>query len=70
MAKMISRIDMTAASFVHILEPHWNPKLEEQAIGRVHRIGQSRNVLVTRYLVENSIEDVRNSKPRMNAPIY
>ncbi|KAL4809143.1 SNF2 family N-terminal domain-containing protein [Aspergillus unguis] len=50
-------IDMTAASFVHILEPHWNPKLEDQAIGRVHRIGQSRNVLVTRYLVENSIED-------------
>ncbi|OJI99277.1 hypothetical protein ASPVEDRAFT_508057 [Aspergillus versicolor CBS 583.65] len=50
-------IDMTAASFVHILEPHWNPKLEDQAIARVHRIGQSRNVLVTKYLVQNSIED-------------
>lgn len=55
---MTSSINMTAASFVHILDPHWNPKLEEQAIARVHRIGQSRNVLVTRYLVENSIEDV------------
>lgn len=60
---------MTAATFVHILEPHWNPKLEEQAIGRVHRIGQTRNVLVTRYLVENSIEYVRNSKPRINATL-
>jgi hypothetical protein len=33
---------------------------EAQAVDRVHRIGQSREVVVTRYLVANSIEDVRN----------
>ncbi|PYH80229.1 hypothetical protein BO82DRAFT_433433 [Aspergillus uvarum CBS 121591] len=50
-------IDLTAASSVHIMEPHWNPMLEAQAVDRVHRIGQSREVIVTRYLTVNSIED-------------
>ncbi|KAF7171655.1 hypothetical protein CNMCM6106_006055 [Aspergillus hiratsukae] len=50
-------VDLTAANFVHLLEPHWNPMAEAQAVDRVHRIGQSREVLVTRYLVANSIED-------------
>ncbi|RAH81607.1 hypothetical protein BO86DRAFT_313518 [Aspergillus japonicus CBS 114.51] len=51
-------IDLTAANSVHIMEPHWNPMLEAQAVDRVHRIGQSREVIVTRYLTVNSIEDV------------
>ncbi|RAH68766.1 DEAD/DEAH box helicase [Aspergillus aculeatinus CBS 121060] len=50
-------IDLTAANSIHIMEPHWNPMLEAQAVDRVHRIGQSREVSVTRYLVANSIED-------------
>ncbi|PYI24428.1 hypothetical protein BO99DRAFT_92671 [Aspergillus violaceofuscus CBS 115571] len=50
-------IDLTAANSVHIMEPHWNPMLEAQAVDRVHRIGQSREVIVTRYLTVNSIED-------------
>ncbi|PWY96737.1 hypothetical protein BO94DRAFT_580569 [Aspergillus sclerotioniger CBS 115572] len=49
-------IDLTAANNIHLLEPHWNPMIEAQAIDRVHRIGQSRDVSVTRYLVTNSIE--------------
>ncbi|RAK81215.1 DEAD/DEAH box helicase [Aspergillus fijiensis CBS 313.89] len=50
-------INLTAANSVHIMEPHWNPMLEAQAVDRVHRIGQSREISVTRYLVANSIED-------------
>ncbi|OJJ95992.1 hypothetical protein ASPACDRAFT_81685 [Aspergillus aculeatus ATCC 16872] len=50
-------IDLTAANSVHIMEPHWNPMLEAQAVDRVHRIGQSCEVSVIRYLVANSIEE-------------
>ena len=53
-------IDLTAASQVHLLEPGWNPMLERQALDRVHRIGQKRNVLTIRYIVTGatSIEEV------------
>ncbi|GIJ99468.1 hypothetical protein Aspvir_001600 [Aspergillus viridinutans] len=50
-------VDLTAANYVHLLEPHWNPMAEAQAVDRVHRIGQSREVVITRYLIANSIED-------------
>ncbi|RYP52173.1 hypothetical protein DL768_002615 [Monosporascus sp. mg162] len=49
-------LDLTAANSVHLVEPHWNPMAESQAIDRVHRIGQQRNVVITRYIVRNSIE--------------
>ncbi|KAG4256793.1 hypothetical protein FPRO03_03803 [Fusarium proliferatum] len=49
-------VDLTAASFVHLVEPHWNPMLEEQALDRVHRMGQTRDVVATRYITNNSIE--------------
>ncbi|CAK7213479.1 hypothetical protein SBRCBS47491_001814 [Sporothrix bragantina] len=51
-------IKLTAANSVHIVEPHWNPMAEEQAIGRIYRIGQKRDVEVVRYIVRDSIEDV------------
>ncbi|KAI1119112.1 SNF2 family N-terminal domain-containing protein [Nemania sp. NC0429] len=49
-------INLTAASTVHLLEPHWNPMVEAQAIDRVHRIGQTQQVTVIRYIVPNSVE--------------
>ncbi|KAK0617623.1 SNF2 family N-terminal domain-containing protein [Immersiella caudata] len=49
-------VNLVAASFVHIMEPHWNPMAEAQAVDRVHRIGQHREVLITRYLIKDSIE--------------
>ncbi|KAF3066160.1 putative SWI/SNF-related matrix-associated actin-dependent regulator of chromatin [Trichoderma lentiforme] len=49
-------VDLTAASNVHLLEPHWNPMVEAQALDRVHRIGQAREVLVTRYVTKDTIE--------------
>ena len=39
-----------------ICDPWWNPSHEEQAIGRVHRIGQTQDVNVFRFIMKNSIE--------------
>jgi SNF2 family DNA or RNA helicase len=55
------RLDLTAASRVHLLEPQWNPSLEDQALARVHRLGQTRPVITIRYIMEDSFEEVSNS---------
>ena len=52
------RIDLTAACRVHLMEPQWNPMAEEQALDRVHRIGQTRPVTAIRYIVKGSVEEV------------
>ncbi|KAK0647034.1 SNF2 family N-terminal domain-containing protein [Cercophora newfieldiana] len=49
-------LTLTVANRVHIVEPQWNPSVEDQAIGRALRIGQSRPVIVYRYLTRNSVE--------------
>lgn len=41
------------------MEPQWNPALEEQALARVYRIGQTQNVTTIRFLMKDSIEKVR-----------
>lgn len=50
-------LNLVAASQVIILDPFWNPYVEDQAVDRAHRIGQIRPVTVHRILVENTIED-------------
>ncbi|KAI2619886.1 SNF2 family N-terminal domain-containing protein [Hypoxylon sp. NC1633] len=50
-------LNLTAASQVIILEPFWNPFVEEQAIDRAHRIGQKKNVTVHRVIIEGTVED-------------
>jgi SNF2 family DNA or RNA helicase len=50
-------LTLTCASHVIILDPFWNPFVEEQAMDRAHRIGQSRPVFVHRLLVKNTVED-------------
>ncbi|CAN9415730.1 unnamed protein product [Alternaria alternata] len=50
-------LDLTAASTIHLLEPEWNPSLEDQALARVHRIGQTRPVTTIRYVMEDSFEE-------------
>ncbi|MCJ1246954.1 hypothetical protein MMC30_004165 [Trapelia coarctata] len=52
-----SGLNLTAASQVIILDPFWNPYIEEQAIDRAHRIGQRRPVQVHRILVPSTVED-------------
>ncbi|KAM5574492.1 putative SWI/SNF-related matrix-associated actin-dependent regulator of chromatin subfamily A member 3-like 1 [Rosa sericea] len=50
-------INLTAASKVYLLEPWWNPAVEEQAMDRVHRIGQKEDVKIVRLIARNSIEE-------------
>lgn len=50
-------LNLTAASQVIILDPFWNPFVEEQAIDRAHRIGQMRPVRVHRILIQDTVED-------------
>ncbi|MCF8381402.1 MAG: DEAD/DEAH box helicase [Bacteroidales bacterium] len=50
-------LNLTAADYVFILDPWWNPASEEQAISRAHRIGQVNNVFVYRFISANSIEE-------------
>ncbi|KAK3405376.1 hypothetical protein EUGRSUZ_K01651 [Eucalyptus grandis] len=50
-------INLTAASTVYLLEPWWNPAVEEQAMDRVHRIGQKEDVKIVRLIARNSIEE-------------
>lgn len=59
-------LNLTAASQVIIVEPFWNPYVENQAIDRTYRIGQMRDVTVHRILAEGTVEDrilqVQNEK--------
>jgi len=50
-------LNLVAASHVYLLDPWWNPATEDQAIDRVHRLGQTRSVHVTRFVVKDSIEE-------------
>ena len=50
-------LNLTAASYVIILDPWWNPFVEKQAIARAHRMGQSEKVFVQRFISANSIEE-------------
>ena len=50
-------INLTQANEVFLLDPCLNPALEAQAIGRVHRLGQTRDVRVTRLVMAKSVEE-------------
>jgi SNF2 family DNA or RNA helicase len=49
-------INLTAANRIFLLEPSFNPAVEAQAIGRVHRLGQKRPVVITRLIMNDSVE--------------
>lgn len=50
-------LNLTSASYVVLFDPWWNPAVENQAIDRTHRIGQSATVFAYRLLVKGSIEE-------------
>lgn len=50
-------LNLTATSRVVILEPFWNPYVEDRAVDRAHRLGQKRRVKVYRILVPATVED-------------
>ena len=50
-------LNLTAAEYVFILDPWWNPAAEAQAIDRAHRIGQTRQVVAYRLIARDTVED-------------
>ena len=50
-------LNLTAAEYVFLLDPWWNPAVEAQAIDRAHRIGQTRHVFAYRLLAADTVED-------------
>ena len=52
-----SGLNLTAASYVILYDPWWNPAVENQAIDRAHRIGQTQPVIAYRILTKNTIEE-------------
>jgi superfamily II DNA or RNA helicase len=50
-------LNLTAAEYVFLLDPWWNPAVEAQAIDRAHRIGQSRPVFAYRLIARNTVEE-------------
>ncbi|KAM0081330.1 hypothetical protein ACKRZS_006494 [Fusarium odoratissimum] len=50
-------LTLTQANMVHIVEPQWNPAIEEQAIARVVRMGQTSPVTIFKYITAGSIEN-------------
>ncbi len=50
-------LNLTAADYVFLLDPWWNPAKEDQAIARAHRIGQQRPVTALRFIARDTIEE-------------
>ena len=52
-----SGLNLTAASYVVLFDPWWNPAVEAQAIDRTHRIGQKNQVMAYRLIARNTVEE-------------
>jgi superfamily II DNA or RNA helicase len=50
-------LNLTAADYVYLLDPWWNPAVEAQAIDRAHRIGQERPVFASRIVARDTVEE-------------
>jgi superfamily II DNA or RNA helicase len=50
-------LNLTAAEYVFLLDPWWNPAVEAQAIDRAHRIGQTRKVMAYRLIARDTVEE-------------
>lgn len=49
-------LNLTAAQRVYLVDPYWNPAVENQAVDRIHRLGQTRPVTTIKLIIENTIE--------------
>ncbi len=67
-------LNLTAADYVFILDPWWNPAVEAQAIGRAHRIGQANKVfayrMITRGTVEEKIIELQKTKRELAESVF
>jgi SNF2 family DNA or RNA helicase len=50
-------LNLTRADFVILLDPWWNPAVEDQASDRAHRIGQTKPVTIYRLIAKQTIEE-------------
>ncbi|CAI5945658.1 unnamed protein product [Closterium sp. NIES-64] len=50
-------LNLTVASHVFLMDPWWNPAVEQQAQDRIHRLGQFKPVRVTRFVIAGTIEE-------------
>ena len=50
-------LNLTAADYVYIVDPWWNPAVEQQAIDRTHRIGQTKNIFAYRLICKDTLEE-------------
>ncbi|WP_290794952.1 DEAD/DEAH box helicase [Flavihumibacter sp. UBA7668] len=64
-------LNLTAASYVYLVDPWWNPAVEDQAIDRAYRIGQHQNVQAVRLIcpgtVEEKMRQLQQSKRELSA---
>jgi SNF2 family DNA or RNA helicase len=58
MANIKHSLNLTTANRVFIIEPQWNPSVENQAVARAIRMNQTKSVLVTRYIIKATVEQV------------
>ncbi|PKI85613.1 hypothetical protein MVES_000712 [Malassezia vespertilionis] len=50
-------LNLVSACRAYLMEPYWNPAVENQGLDRIYRLGQTRPVLMTKFIVERSIEE-------------
>eukprot|EP00252_Welwitschia_mirabilis_P009545 TRINITY_DN2218_c0_g1_i4.p1 TRINITY_DN2218_c0_g1~~TRINITY_DN2218_c0_g1_i4.p1 ORF type:complete len:121 (-),score=33.43 TRINITY_DN2218_c0_g1_i4:671-1033(-) len=50
-------LNLTVASHVFLMDPWWNPAVEQQAQDRIHRLGQYKPIRVVRFVIANTIEE-------------
>ena len=50
-------MNLTAADYVFLLDPWWNPAVEAQAIDRAHRVGQTKQVFAYRLICRGTVEE-------------
>ena len=55
-------MNLATANRVFLVEPQWNPSVENQAIARALRLGQEQAVQVTRYVVNGTVEQVSQAE--------
>jgi SNF2 family DNA or RNA helicase len=64
-------LNLTAASYVYLVDPWWNPAVEDQAIDRAYRIGQHQNVQAVRLICPGTVEEkmrrLQQSKRELSA---
>ncbi|XP_006993878.1 helicase-like transcription factor isoform X1 [Peromyscus maniculatus bairdii] len=67
-------LNLCAASRVFLMDPAWNPAAEDQCFDRCHRFGQKQKVIITKFIVKDSVEEnmlkIQNTKRELAAGAF